>query len=267
MQTHDQAVKQLFEDVKAALTDAVTRRDDAIALSKSLEQSIASKWAEATKLEGRLREVVGSKDAAEEVIAKLQAELAQTQETLETAVANEKAANDEIAEANEIIQRLEAMVGERDGSIASLKDEQQDLLAINKGLEDDKEELEDRLKHLQKELERGSAGMSSATAERDRLVSDLKASQRAVSDLEKAVSLHDIATAKLVAEKDTAVEARNSALAELDRVRKALELKEASMSHTLEGFNRNAELQLSREREISSRLDAAQEKLAALTVS
>lgn len=81
------------------------------------------------------------------------------------------------------------------------------------------------------------------------------------------MSLSEVGVAKLIAERDAAVEARTAAAADLDRVRKALEAKEASMNHTMESFNRNAELQLSREREMSSRLDGAQDKIATLTVS
>jgi chromosome segregation ATPase len=252
-----------------------------------IEAELGARFSEATRLEGRLKEVATGKGEAEATIALLQAELAETQAALATAQANEASANAEIDEANRIIQELERTIEERDGAIATARGEVGDLDAINRGLEDDKEELQAQLKAARAQLEaataaargevdralsaQSEAASSSAatiralTAERDRLAADLAAASRRVAELEKSAGFGEVEAAKLRAEREAAITARAELAAELDRIRSSLDAKEASVAATMANFNRTQELQFNREREVAQQVAGLTDRLMAAT--
>jgi chromosome segregation ATPase len=260
-QAHDQAVKQVMDDLRAALADAVSRRNEACAAAKSMEDDIVARFAEASRLEGRLRDVSSSKADTEANLAQLQVELAQAKADLEQANSNEKAADAEIDKANSMLMQLEQEIEARDARIAELEEAAADAAAINKGLEDDKDEIAASVKALRSEIEAANVRVGGLAGERDRLAGELSHAQRRVAELEKAADLGEVGIAKLRSERESAVEARASALAELERVRAKLEATEASVANNMAHFNRTQELQFSREREVAQQVGGLTDKL------
>lgn len=286
LQSHNEKIKQAFEDCRAAIADAVQRRNEAIAAGKSLEDDINAKFAEANKLGGRLDDVTSAKAASDAELSRVRAELAETEAALETATANENAANAEIEEANEVLRQMEEAVAERNDQIEKLKADLLDYDAINKGLEDDKDELTHQLKSLRSQLdsavngsrsevERIKSAQSEATAdahkkiavltsERDRLAAELQANQARIKDLERQADMGEINAAKLRSERDAAVEQRQALAAEADRMRVALDSKENAMAGFMTNFNKTQDMLFAREREAASQVSGLQDRLASL---
>jgi chromosome segregation ATPase len=267
---------QMIEDGKRALRDAMARRTEAIAAVQALEEEIGAKFAEANRLEKKIKDLAVGKGDAESTAARLQAELAETQAALEVAQSNENLANAEIDEANKIIQQLEVEIAARNQRIVELEDAAVDMDAINKGLEDDKEEMSNSLKAAKEELAAATATAKAATAanaaklnaiasERDKLAADFVVVQKRVAELEREASMGEVGIARLEAEKEAATRAKADMAAQMDRIRAELDAKEAALSSLMANFNRTQELQFGREREVAAQSAAMTDRVMALT--
>lgn len=149
LQAHDNLVKAHMENLQHALADAVARRDRAMAAAATFETVVAEKLAESVSLREAVDKFAADKAATDAQIAELQAALKASEAGRLQAKLNEDEANAEIDEANITIQQLEDAKAELEAQIARMQDEIADQETINRGLEDDKEELKERIQSLE----------------------------------------------------------------------------------------------------------------------
>ncbi|RYG56710.1 hypothetical protein EON66_02235 [archaeon] len=152
MQDHDNLVKQLVDETKAALADVLARRSHAMEAARQFEEQVAAKFAQASHLQAQLHEIAAAKKVCEGQIADLKRELEETREAVKIAEAREQEANAEIDEANVIIEDLNGQMAALDERVRGLEEKLAESDAINQGLEDDKEELREKVAELQAEV-------------------------------------------------------------------------------------------------------------------
>lgn len=226
-------------------------------VSSCFDASARAEILAAAEKEARLQAEMDGKQL-EIKIAELQADLSVSRD-------NEAKANAEIDEADNSIKTLQTELENHSNTIEKLEQDIADMQAINTGLEDDIEELQGSLKSATGTATSVGERASALSLENARLSAELASTQKRLSDLEKAQGLGEVAAARLSLEKDSALDAKNSAIAELDRLRVAFEEKERAISKShaqvdkyheqlLDSATRMAELQgrydsVSRERD------------------
>lgn len=191
-------------------------------VSSCFEASARAEVLAAAEKESRLQAESDGKQL-EIKIAELQADLSVSRD-------NEAKANVEIDEADNSIKTLQIELQQQSATIEKLEQDIADMQAINTGLEDDIEELQGSLKSATGTATSVGERASALSSENARLSAELAITQKKLADLEKAQGLGEVAAARLSLEKDSALEAKNSAIAELDRLRVAFEEKERAIS-------------------------------------
>jgi len=242
LQDHDQLIKQTMDDAKAAVSDLIARRDAALAAAATYDASVAGRLAEAARLQSKLAAAATAKAASDERIATLQRDLLGARKAAENASARESEANGEIDEANSVIQSMQEQTAALEQRLQAKEEELTTERDVNRGLEDDKEELQAALKAVQEQLE--DAG-TKHKAELERLASEASSSSsrasskasalqeqarqlgeqnaaltRRVSELERAANLAEVDLARVRADRDAAADARAALQADLERHRR-----------------------------------------------
>lgn len=161
-QDHDALVRQLIDETKAALRDAVARRAQVVDAARAFDAAVASKFGEAAALLAKLKELHAAKEGVEATCRELREQLRVALEAAATAKTHEEEANGEIDEANVVIAERDRVIEELRGEVSSLESQMGELDAINKGLEDDKEMLTARVKQLQTQVDAATSGHASA---------------------------------------------------------------------------------------------------------
>lgn len=141
-------MKAQYEEMKAAFSDLVQRRNAAMDLIRAREAAIAARFAEASKLQGKLVELNAAKQHSDAKVGELQRQLEQAARDIHVVRSNQREADDEVDEANRIISDLNAQIEELNGKAAAMQDRLDEADAINQGLEDDKEEMQTELTQL-----------------------------------------------------------------------------------------------------------------------
>jgi chromosome segregation ATPase len=242
LQDHDALMKLLIDETKEALVDIVGRRDRAIEAARAFESSLSHRMEEYTKISVQLQELQRNEMASESQITELKRQLEAARKETAAAQANESDANQEIDEANNMIAELQSVTATLEERIRKLEEEKRDADAINQGLEDDKDEMQQHVAHLEAEMAEeaekhenelislkhaleadtraSKAKISELAEEVATLTCKLAVSSSRLQELEKSSSFAEINVAKVKAERDAAVEARQSLQSELERNRR-----------------------------------------------
>jgi hypothetical protein len=154
----------LSRKIKAGLADAVARKARAMDAARAYEVAVAAKFAEAGTLHAQLAAMRAAKDASDAKVAELQARVAAVLEEAAQAQRNESEANQEIDEANVVIAERDGIIEELRGTVARLEGEMAELDALNRGLEDDKEELVAKVKASEAKVAAAAAEHAAALA-------------------------------------------------------------------------------------------------------
>jgi kinesin family protein C1 len=198
--------------------------------AKEFDNEVSSCFESATRSEAVAMAEKEARLQAEADGKQLEIKIAELQADLSVSRDNEAKANAEIDDADNSIKTLQTELQEHVATIEKLEQDIADMQAINTGLEDDIEELQGNLKSATGTATSVGERASALSSENARLSAELSSTQKKLADLEKAQGLGEVATARLSLEKDSAVEAKNSAIAELDRLRIAFEEKERAIS-------------------------------------
>lgn len=179
---HDALVKQMIEEMKAGLMDAVTRKARALEAARGYEAAVAAKFAEAATLHAQLAALRAAKDVSDAKVAELQGKVTAVLDEAAQAQRNESEANQEIDEANVVIAERDAIIEELRGTVARLEGELAELDALNKGLEDDKEELVAKAKAAEAKVAAAAADHAAALARAQAHAGDAASSAVARAD-------------------------------------------------------------------------------------
>lgn len=178
LQMYGKLVSQALEDKNAAIADLIARRDAAVAAGSSYEASLASKLAEAAKLQTALAEAAAARAALEAHIESLKSDLAAACGEAEKARMREAEADEELDVATEQIKEKALEITGLQARLAAAEEQVRDLEALNRGLEDDREELTARAKSAE------DAAASSTARLRGEVASELADARKRAEEAE-----------------------------------------------------------------------------------
>jgi len=252
-QVHDQAMRDLVEDGKLALADAVCRKVEALEMLRTLELSLAPKLAAAAEAERLSREC-----------AQLAADLAQAQ-------ANEAAADAEVTHLAGLLAQAGEAAEVQARELARLEVALEEEGALSRGLQDDLEEAKEQLiegegrrkahciaeaaelARVRAEGEAAAAGAAAAAAiaasEGERLARELAVCEARLGEARAALERSAGEVGRLTGELGAARAGFESATAECTRLRAEGGAREISWGSAVAGVTKSMEAAVERERE------------------
>jgi chromosome segregation ATPase len=210
LKDHDALLRQVHEESQAGIRDLLDRRASAISCVTTFENQLTSRLAEIGRIQAQGAALQDARAAAEKKIAELTAELANERTASKTALKREEEADEELTEALRVISDKEREIAALSTQLAEREEDLEMQKNLNRGLEDDKEDMSKELKELR-------AGSGAALAAAKTEIESARAAIKLEVDAAKAA-----AKLELDAVKAAAAVAASSSAAQIERLKMEL---------------------------------------------